>query len=246
LAAAGDLDAEFAGNPDPAHPQTMKTLPASLAAMFLLYASPAAAQEPEDPGRIVQNTVNQVLAVLADADLPETERRAKVYALAATRIDFGGISRRILATHWIDATAKQRQRFEELFREILLGSYWARLRHYRNERVEYITLMMEGDALATVDTVIVTDRVEIPISYRMERVNGKWMAYDFLVESLSLVTNFRNEYRNLIKLNGIDGLLEQMEREAERKQGEEIGGRINPALQNMTAVGRDLSRHACP
>jgi len=207
------------GTPTPAQLQTMKTLyPALLAAAFLPWTGPAAAQEREDPGRIVQNTVNQVLAVLADPALPETDRQSRVHALAGDRIDFAGISRRILATHWIDASAEQRQRFEQLFREILLGSYWARFRHYRNERVEYITVMMEGDALATVDTVIVTDRVEIPISYRMERVDGKWMAYDFLVESLSLVTNFRSEYRNLIKLHGIDGLLEQMQREAEQME----------------------------
>lgn len=183
---------------------------------LLLGASLATAQDAEDPGRIVQNTVNRVLAVLTDAGLSETDRRAKVYVLAGERIDFASISRRILATYWIDATAEQRQRFEVLFREILLGSYWDRIRHYRNERVEYITVMMEGDALATVDTIVVTDRVEIPISYRMERVSGRWLAYDFLVESLSLVTNFRNEYRNLIKLNGIEGLLEQMEQETEK------------------------------
>jgi phospholipid transport system substrate-binding protein len=185
---------------------------------LLLAAAPGMAQEAEDPGRIVQNTVNRVLAALADAGLSETERKSKVYALAGERIDFASISRRILATYWIDATAEQREQFEKLFREILLGSYWARIRHYRNERVEYITVMMEGDALATVDTIVVTDRVEIPISYRMERVNGRWLAYDFLVESLSLVTNFRNEYRNLIKLNGIDGLLEQMQREVDRME----------------------------
>ena len=188
-------------------------IPLPLLLAVTLWNSPAAAQEQEDPGRIVQYTVNRVLAVLADQTLPETEKQSRVYALAGERIDFAGISRRILATHWIDASAEQRQRFQELFREILLGSYWERLRNYRDERVEYITVMMDGDALATVDTVIVTDRVEIPISYRMERVDGKWMAYDFLVESLSLVTNFRIEYRNLIKLNGIDGLLEQMEQE---------------------------------
>lgn len=185
---------------------------------LLLAAAPGTAQEAEDPGRIVQNTVNRVLAALADAGLSETERKSKVYALAGERIDFASISRRILATYWIDATAEQREQFEKLFREILLGSYWERIRHYRNERVEYITVMMEGDALATVDTIVVTDRVEIPISYRMERVNGRWLAYDFLVESLSLVTNFRNEYRNLIKLNGIDGLLEQMQREVDRME----------------------------
>jgi len=186
------------------------------ALLATLLAGPAGAQEEEDPGRIVRNTINQVLSVLSDPALPEADRRARVYALAADRIDFTGISRRVLATQWADATPEQRQRFEALFREILLGSYWARLRHYRDERVEYVTVMTEGDALSTVDTVIVTDQAEIPISYRMERVNGKWMAYDFLVESLSLVTNFRNEYRNLIKLNGLEGLLLQMAKEVEK------------------------------
>jgi hypothetical protein len=32
------------------------------------------------------------------------------------------------------------------------------------------------------------------------------------------VTNFRNEYRNLVKLHGIDGLLEQMRREAKKTE----------------------------
>ena len=49
----------------------------------------------------------------------------------------------------------------------------------------------------------------------MERIDGKWTAYDFLVESLSLVVNFRTEYRNIVKLSGIDGLLEHMLREVE-------------------------------
>ena len=42
------------------------------------------------------------------------------------------------------------------------------------------------------------------------------MAYDFLVESLSLVVNFRTEYRNIINLSGIDGLLEHMKGETEK------------------------------
>jgi len=50
----------------------------------------------------------------------------------------------------------------------------------------------------------------------MELVDEKWMAYDFLVESLSLVASFRVEYSNLIKVYGINGLLEQMKKEVEK------------------------------
>ncbi|NIQ14452.1 MAG: ABC transporter substrate-binding protein, partial [Candidatus Dadabacteria bacterium] len=48
------------------------------------------------------------------------------------------------------------------------------------------------------------------ITYRMELKDDNWKAYDFLVESLSLVQNYRREYQAIIKNHGIQGLLEQM------------------------------------
>jgi ABC-type transporter MlaC component len=44
----------------------------------------------------------------------------------------------------------------------------------------------------------------------MELKEGVWRAYDFLVESLSLVQNYRREYQAIIKNYGIQGLLEHM------------------------------------
>ncbi|MCZ6526077.1 MAG: ABC transporter substrate-binding protein [Gammaproteobacteria bacterium] len=167
----------------------------------------------EDAFRLVRNTVNDVLKILSDRKISETEQRDKVYNIISERINFQSMSRRIMATNWKKTSEKQKQEFQYLFREILLESYWTRIRRYTDERVEYITGAVDKDNYATVDTIIVTESVEIPISYRMERIDGKWMAYDFLVESLSLVVNFRVEYRNIIKLFGIDGLLEHMKRE---------------------------------
>lgn len=167
----------------------------------------------EDAFRLVRNTVNDVLKILSDRKINETEQRDKVYNIISERINFQSMSRRILATNWKKTSDKQKHEFQRLFREILLETYWTRIRRYTDERVEYITGAVDKDNYATVDTIIVTESVEIPISYRMERIDGKWMAYDFLVESLSLVVNFRVEYRNIIKLFGIDGLLEHMKRE---------------------------------
>ena len=95
-------------------------------------------------------------------------------------------------------------------KKILFNTYWSRIKNYNNEKVEYITGMIEGNRFATVNTVIISDKIEIPITYRMELVDGKWMAYDFLIESLSLVTSYRTEYRNVIKTKGVDGLLVEM------------------------------------
>jgi phospholipid transport system substrate-binding protein len=174
--------------------------------------SPAArSQDGDDPAPAVMDTVNKVLAVLRDTNAPEPDKRARVYALVQDRIDFEGMSRRILALDWKNMNDAQRTKFRELFRQLLLDSYWAQMRKYKDEKAEYVTAIQEGDDEATVDTIIISGTVEIPVTYRMTKVNGRWMAYDILVESLSLTSNYRNEYRNVIKSKGIDGLFERMQ-----------------------------------
>lgn len=168
-------------------------------------------QDGDDPGPVVMDTINQVLTVLRDAKAAEGDKRARVYALVEPRIDFEGMSRRILALDWKNLNPEQRTRFQDLFRQLLLDSYWAQMRKYKDEKAEYVTAIIEGENEATVDTIIVSGSVEIPVTYRMEKTNGKWLAYDILVESLSLTSNYRNEYRNVIKSKGIDGLFERMQ-----------------------------------
>ncbi len=179
--------------------------------LFCSFIQSATAVDKEDkPGLIVQDTVNKVLDILTNNELSEEEKKNQSYDIVGKQINFAGMSRRILAINWKKSTDQQKQEFENLFREILLNTYWQRIKNYDNEKVEYITGMIEGNRFATVDTVIISDKLEIPITYRMELIDGKWMAYDFLIESLSLVTRYRTEYRSTIKTHGVDGLLSQM------------------------------------
>ena len=183
--------------------------------LFMTLAMPLSAQEIK-PGLIVQETVGKVLSLLQDDTISDTDRKEKIYAIVGEQINFSGMSRRILAINWKKATEEQKESFESLFRLILLNTYWDRINNYNGEKVEYVTGMIEGNRFATVDTVIISNEIQIPITYRMELVDEKWMAYDFLIESLSLVTRYRTEYRNIIKTNGMDGLLLQMEEKVKR------------------------------
>ena len=178
--------------------------------LSLLLATASAAQEIK-PGLIVQGTVSQVLELLDNETISKADRKERIYKIVGEQINFPGMSRRILAINWKKATDEQKQRFESLFRLELLNTYWERINNYNDEKVEYVTGMIEGNRFATVDTVIISDEIQIPITYRMELVDEKWMAYDFLIESLSLVTRYRTEYRNIIKTHGLDGLLMKME-----------------------------------
>lgn len=171
----------------------------------------------EDPGKIVRDTVDQVLLVLQDASLDEAKRKELITNLIEPRVNFKNMSRRILATNWKQATEEQQKEFTSLYKQILINTYWIRMNQYAGERVEYISVSSDRDGYATVDTIIVRDKndVEIPLSYRMKRFVDVWYAYDFVVETLSLVQSYRNEYNATIKNYGIDGLLDLLRQEVE-------------------------------
>ena len=181
-------------------------------AFALLITGPAQAKSTEAPGTVVKTTVNKVLDILRSSQMSEEQKRVKVYALVEARTDFVDMSRRILALNWRKATPAQHTRFEELFKRVLMGTYWNKIKHYTNEEVQFLTGMIRGNTYATVSSfVITTDKVKIPISYRMHLVRGKWLVYDFVVEKLSLDSTYRSDYRGRIKDSGMDGLLKSME-----------------------------------
>jgi phospholipid transport system substrate-binding protein len=174
-------------------------------------------QTKEEPGIIVKQTVDQVLLILQDASLDEVKRKELISALIEERINFNDMARRILATNWKVATEEQQKEFTSLIQKILINTYWIRMNQYAGESVEYISVSSDRDGYATVDTIIVRDKsdVEIPLSYRMKRFVDIWYAYDFIVETLSLVQSYRNEYAATVKNYGIDGLLDLLKQEVD-------------------------------
>ncbi|MBL1141407.1 MAG: ABC transporter substrate-binding protein [Proteobacteria bacterium] len=169
------------------------------------------------PGKIVKDTVDQVLFVLQDASLNEEKRKELISNLIKERINFKDMSRRVLATNWKAATEEQQVKFITLFQHVLINTYWIRMNQYSGEHVEYITVTSDREGYASVDTIIVKNNsdIHIPISYRMKRFVDVWFAYDFVVESLSLVQSYRNEYNATIKNYGVDGLLDLMQQEVD-------------------------------
>ena len=195
----------------------MKLFKAVLISVVFGFISTNVYANEESPGEIVKQTVEQVLLVLQDDSLDGAKRKELITNLIEPRINFKDMARRILATNWKAATQEQQQEFTSLFQQILINTYWIRMNQYAGERVEYISVSSDRDGYATVDTIIVRDEsdVEIPLSYRMKRFVEIWYTYDFVVEALSLVQSYRNEYNATIKNYGIDGLLDLLKQEVE-------------------------------
>ena len=185
-----------------------------LVLVALVIAGNATAQSPAET--IVQ-TVDSVVDVLKDTALSDEMQRRYISRIISEHFDFRAMSSRVLATNWKKATKKQRRKFTSLFKELLSNTYWRKISGYKDEAVEHLGERMRNEKLATVNTLIKTSTVDIPVDYKMYRKDdGNWYAYDIVIEQVSLVRNYRGSFQQIVHDVGIDGLIQQLETKVAR------------------------------
>lgn len=158
----------------------------------------------------VRTSVEAILESLKDEQLDTTARREQMRAAIKDRFDFRAMSQRTLATNWKKASDQEQQQFVELFSRLVEYSYVGKIESYTNEKVEYPGAKVKGRK-AVVDTLIITASADIPVSYKLYRKDDEWLVYDVIIEGVSLINNYRSSYKEIVKKEGISGLLAKMQ-----------------------------------
>lgn len=162
----------------------------------------------------IKETVDKVIEISKDSNLKKpgkaAERRKALRTAISQRFDFEEMAKRSLALNWQQRTAQERAEFVRLYTDLLERSYMKRIEGYNNEKVVYIDEKIDG-TYAVVRTKIVTKRnVEIPIDYRMLAKGKKWEVYDVVIEGVSLVNNYRNNFAKIIRTSSYQELVKKM------------------------------------
>jgi phospholipid transport system substrate-binding protein len=158
----------------------------------------------------VRMSVESIIGILKDAGLDKPAKREKIRVVIAERFDFRAMSQRTLATNWRKASKEEQQQFVELFSQLIQNTYIGRVEAYTNEEVKFPGEKVTKDR-AVVDTLIITSSAEIPVSYKLYLKDDRWLVYDVNIEGVSLISNYRNSYQEIVKRDGFAGLLSQME-----------------------------------
>jgi len=176
--------------------------------MFVLaWPLPAGANTPSAD---ITGTVDQIMVVLRNHDLPKDQRREQLSSLIRNRFEFTVMSRSTLGKHWKKASAAQQQQFKALFSDLLEATYIGRIESYTDEKVIYGDEKIRGKK-ALVKTRIKTKTVEIPIDYKLVNKPEGWFVYDVVIEGVSLVRNFRSSYGTIVDREGFDVLFSKMQ-----------------------------------
>jgi phospholipid transport system substrate-binding protein len=192
-------------------------------AMMILFAAPSSANNPMD---IIQTAVEKIVDLLKDPqyDPPEKkeEQREKIWNVVHDTFDFQTIARGTLRRHdWDSFSEEQKKEFTELFTTLLGNTYLERLQSdYREEKVVFMEQEMLSDTTAIVRTKIVREGLEIPVDYRLLLRGDTWRIYNVIVENISLVTNYRNQFSEMLMRNSPAQLIEKLKDRVNKSESE--------------------------
>ena len=186
----------------------------------------AAAATPPGPRDVVQKTVDQVLAILKDPSLTPEVRRQRIVAIAYEQFDFTTMSKLVLAKYWKSFDAKQREEFMKEFKDFLAHRYGDRIDRYEQEKVEVL-----GEHAASGGDAVVATKIHSPkaaeaiaVEYRLRSRDGVWRMIDVKIEGISLVSNYRDQFHEVLSHGGPEKLLAQL-RERNAGRGKDEGSK---------------------
>lgn len=174
-------------------------------ALTLWLAAAWAAPAPADSAtarETVERQVGLILEQLRDPAFKGLDREAqigKIRAIINQVFDYTELSRRALGKDWNAFTPEQQREFTALFGSMLEKTYADRILAYTSERIEFDGELELREGQVGVSSVIHTaDSRQIPLNYRAIRKDGGWRVYDVVIEGISLVQNYRSQFREIM------------------------------------------------
>ena len=169
----------------------------------------------------VEVQINKMLARMQEPSFKGLSRDAKIEEIEKIIeevFDFQELSRRTLGRDWKKFTPEQQKEFIGLFQQVLQNVYADRILAYTSEKIEFgkETELKKG-RVEVESYIITTDNKKVPLFYRMTNKSGEWKVYDVVIEGISMVKNYRGQFREILKTKKPEDLLQTLRGKAKEK-----------------------------
>ncbi len=177
----------------------------------------------------VKGTIDQVLEIVSDENLKEDRvlRREKLRQVIGMRFNYKQMVMRSLAKNYNDRSDAERKEFTRLFKKLLENSYASKIENYQDETINYVDERVKGK-YALVKTQIVRKDGVVDVDYKMLKSNGEWLIYDFVIEGVSLIRNYRSQFSKIISTESYAALVSKLS-----KKIDELESRTNADSENL-------------
>jgi phospholipid transport system substrate-binding protein len=185
--------------------------------LLLLMSSWAYAQT--SPVDMLQNVSNQLLSSLSKmTDRNDRALYALVKSVLLPNVDLSSMSELVVGKYWAAASPAERNQFEQEFIQFITRTYSNALSSYDNQKVRFFPIRggISGNRAQVSSAIDQNNGQSVSVSYRVVLLDGQWKVYDFSVEGVSIVENYRSQFADALRTNGLSGLIKQLQQQNQR------------------------------
>ena len=178
----------------------------------------ATASSSSSPTEVIKSTIDDVTRLLSDEKYKTPDqlkkRRQMIEDIIGRHFDYEEMAKRSLAAYWKKLNQEERQEFVKLFTSFLSWNYAGKIEGYAGEQVHYLNERIKGN-FAEVRTKIVSVKTELPLNYRLLKKSGDWYVYNIVIEGVSLIRNYRTQFKRIIRDSSYAELVQQLRNKSE-------------------------------
>ncbi len=178
---------------------------------------------PPSPLQVVQSGSDRGLRIIKSSLTkggPSLEQRKnEILGALEEAFDFQEMSRRTLGRHWKQISPEKQQEFVRFFKQLLFNTYVSRAEAGATPTmsIRYHGELLE-DRFALVKTRVTgTDQPDAEIDYRLLHNGTEWKVYDVVIEGISLVGNYREQFASILSTESFESLLKRLRDTVEKQ-----------------------------
>jgi phospholipid transport system substrate-binding protein len=180
-------------------------------------ADATAASSARDPSQVVQSVAQTFLKDL-DAHRATYSKDPKLLREAVDRdvvpyFDVQYAARLVLARHWRTATPQQREAFIDAFENSMFANYGSALLGFQSNRLQVLPTRGAPDPKGTLVRTVIhrDDGSTVGVNFELHETPQGWKAWDVIVEGVSYVKSFRDDFGSQIEQQGLDAVIKRLQ-----------------------------------
>jgi phospholipid transport system substrate-binding protein len=172
------------------------------------------------PSQLIESSANVMLKGIDQNRAQFRKDPTGLYKLVGETLlpnfDTAYAAQRVLGVHWRNASPAQKDRFVKAFYESLLYTYGDAMIDFTADRLKVIPTKVDAAATsATVRTQVKrSNGTPVDVFYTMRKVDGAWKAWDVVIDGISYVKSYREDYAAEVQQKGLDAVIARLEAKA--------------------------------
>jgi phospholipid transport system substrate-binding protein len=149
-------------------------------------------------------------------DTKSKQRRDKLKVLINGIFDFDELGKKSLGSATYGSLKPETQgRFVKAFKEMIENSSLKKLEVYESDSTRYEEPEYHNKSKVSITAHTFSEGQESILVYKMFLKDGKWKAWDLVIDDLSTSRNYKEQFKRILKTKTIDDLIKILEEKAE-------------------------------